>query len=224
MAVILQKRVRKPTVPTELQSTERAAESRELDYIGYVTQHPDYARIVNSLKNGMSVKSIVRWLERNQRLNGISVSIMTSAIHEYRTRYSDAFNGTDHAGDTLEKLLSYNDKPPHELELELTKLYDLQKKRLAIEVATEVQLGKLFENTHKELRVAVDILQKLHEVQSGNSDSGAEEVALSKRSTEFSPEIRAELSRLKIEEQSKTRLTSVLAQFAKHIHENKKTS
>lgn len=217
----LPRKVRNMQVPVELASPERQAEIRRNDYVSYVTSHPDYARIAADLRKGKSVKTIVRWLERDNRLDGTPAAVMTSAIYAYRASHRDVIQNAPHDVDSIEGLIKFTEAAPYDTYTELAKLYDVQKMRIAIDVQTEVQLGKMFENTHKEIRVAVELLEKMEANNPNSAGSSSSDVELSKRSADLAPEVRDNLKSLKLEESSKDRLSTLMSQFTRHIHENK---
>lgn len=223
MAKLMQ-RSRRIGVPTETKAAAVVAKERDDDYLSYVQDHPDYNRIVSALQDGKSVKSIARWLEKDNRLNGHPVSVMMSAIYEFRRRFLDILQQDSHAADTIERLIKFQNNPLPDVDTELAKLYALQKRRIAVESNTEFQLGKLFDNTHKEIKIAIDMLEKMHQVQAGKDATLDSDIALSKRSSEFSPEVRSDLQNLKVTQATNDRMTTLLAQFTKHLHENKKNT
>jgi len=114
----------------------------------YILHHPKYSLILSSLQEGLSITEIARFFAEKQ---WISVKEKTFAqyLYAFQRIYHHLVTGQ---GDekTLDRVANMH-RPRLPLLEEIDRLIRVQKVRLGVEVDTEIQMGKLFNTTHKEI-------------------------------------------------------------------------
>ena len=128
------------------------------------------------LKKGVSVPTIVNWFEREAWLGTMSPSTFTQYLYKFKTECADIIKGSVQPNESYDHYVGTN-IPSVNAETELDKLIMIQKRRLSVDIATEIGIGKLLDNTHKEI-VALGELLKLKGLKTADADTATDSMAL----------------------------------------------
>lgn len=176
---------------------------------------PRYAAIIASIKEGVPLSKIAKWVVEN-KWTDVSERSFLNALVIFRRRNSHIINETD-----IESLNFRADgnMPDVEVMTELNRLLRVQKQRIAIDVTTEHNLGKLFNTTHKEFQVAAEILELMLKAQGriGGSNNGefAEDLPV---------DVREKLRNIRLDEEKRQKVFALTQEYAKRVVNAQNTS
>lgn len=121
-----------------------------------------FEKVDHKIKEGISIKEIARWIQEDLMLQtDIERSSLERKLYNYKSdlpvfdRMKAAAERT-FLHETVEKM-SHNLNEIRELE----KMYLYQLKRISIDGKTEQKISKLFRSQSREIKLAVDILDRL---------------------------------------------------------------
>lgn len=124
---------------------------------------PAYKRILAQLQRGSSVSSIVQWMDKEGWMGGMTTSTITQYIYKFRTECPHLISVRETNPETAAESYDFYvgaTIPATDVILELDKLIAVQRRRIAIDFKTEISIGKLLDNTHKEMLVLNDLLKQ----------------------------------------------------------------
>lgn len=112
----------------------------------------------NKLCRGEPAVSVATWLLEIGEVSDVAVATVTNWVKDYKKSIPKA-DFVQHAmtPEHQEKMAEVEEGLDALQELEW--LYSLQKERIQIDFAIEKNIGKLFDNTYREVRTAMDILK-----------------------------------------------------------------
>lgn len=166
-----------------------------------------YTVIIASLKEGTPITEIARWFAVNGWID-VSERAFQNALYSFRNRHSQLLNSKDI--DSFEALADGN-SPHLDVDVELNKLLRIQRERIAIDVTTEKELGKLFNTTHKEIQVAAELLTALHKSKTGTGGNG------DNLPDDLPSNVREKLRGIKADEAQRDKIYSLTQDFAKKL-------
>lgn len=137
-------------------SAEAKKEKVFLSMEKHIFNHPHFNKILEALREGVSVNRLSAWFHSENYLT-VSERTFAEYLRVFKQRNSQLIERPRDI-DTLDDLIS-SIRPDVDVVKELTRLYRLQKMRLAIDVKTEKNIGKLFNTTVKEVEISAKILE-----------------------------------------------------------------
>ncbi len=132
---------------------------------------PAYRKILEKLREGASVNTIVGWCEREAWLGDMSPSTLTQYLYKFKNECAELIESA------IDPAVSYDHYvgtsiPEIDPDIELDKLIAIQKRRVSVDTQTEITIGKLLQHTHKEIAVLGELLKQKAGV-SNNPGNGA---------------------------------------------------
>lgn len=118
-----------------------------------------YKHVIDALRKGVSVNTIVKWFEREGWIENLSPSTFTQYLYKFKVECAELVTGNPLEKESYDFFIGTN-IPDVDAGSELDKLILLQKRRLSVDVSTEISIGKLLDNTHKEVAVLGDLLKQ----------------------------------------------------------------
>jgi hypothetical protein len=173
-----------------------------------IQKHPRYTTILGALREGIGIPEIARWFAERGWID-VNEKTFTEYLRTFAKRNSHLITGGDE--DSIDSLVGAHD-PNIDVMTELNRLYRLQKKRLKVDVTNEMNIGKLFNTTVKEMEAATDILKLMAEIEGrigkGVKDSNFEN---------HGGEVRDHLRKLQTDESQRDRLTYLAEELGKSL-------
>lgn len=161
-----------------------AAEKQENQAVQWVMHHAQYPNFLSAIRMGTTNADIAdHFIDRGYvQVTRKTLMIYLAAFRRKcpdlcRPRSGILGRGTDVDGNAVE-LRDYDhlfdgNMTALSLEVEMMKLIQVQKQRIAIDYHSERQIGKLFQTTAKEVQVLGELFEKLHKVKHGEGKTGS---------------------------------------------------
>lgn len=140
----------------------------------------EYSRVLAALRGGVSVPQIVKWFENEGWLEDLSPSTFTQYLYKFKSERSELIRVQPSAVESYDFHVGTH-IPDVDEEKELDKLILIQKRRLSMEISTEIGLGKLLDGTHKEMNVMNELLRSKRNFRNGDDEDlnvGSDSAAL----------------------------------------------
>lgn len=195
----------------ELGRAGSAQQKREQVYASQVRaiqKHPRYMTILGALKEGIGIPEIARWFAEKQWID-VNEKTFTEYLRTFARRNQHLIDGGDE--DSIDSLVGAHD-PNIDVMTELNRLYRVQKKRLKVDITNEMNIGKLFNTTVKEMEQATNILKLMAEVE-GKIGKGAKDAGFESHGGE----VRDSLRKLQTDESQRDRLTYLAEELGKSL-------
>lgn len=159
--------------PKSKEETIRSSQERK------VRNHPRFPVILAALREGISCQEVANWFAIEGWID-VNERTFSQYLQVFKRR-NPAILDDGAPADTIDELIAAN-RPNIDPMTELNRLLRLQKRRLGVDVNSELNIGKLFNTTHKEVEVARNLLETMAKIQGkiGGGDTGI----LSKENTE----------------------------------------
>lgn len=117
----------------------------------------NFYRLVDCLQNGVTAGKIAEWFDREDWTDGMSVATFTQYIYLLKRERPELLEKNHDQSQSYDAFVGSR-LPTVDADVELDKLIAIQKRRLSAEIQTELNMGKLFDNTHKEIKVMGELL------------------------------------------------------------------
>ena len=118
---------------------------------------PQFDKLVAQLRSGASVPSLVSWFDKEGWLGDMSPSTFGQYLYKFKSERAALLEKQADANHSYDHFVGAN-LPEVDATKEIDKLILVQKRRVSIDFATEVTIGKLLESTHKEVKVLGELL------------------------------------------------------------------
>lgn len=150
-----------------------------------VRNHPRFPVILAALREGISCQEVANWFAVEGWID-VNERTFSQYLQVFKRR-NPAILDEGAPVDTIDELIPAN-RPNVDPITELNRLLRLQKRRLGVDVNSELNIGKLFNTTHKELEVTRNLLETIAKIQGkiGTQVDGT----LSKENTESIRELK----------------------------------
>lgn len=202
---------RKLTLNTPETVANRQREAQDRYYINKVKENPRYELLLAALSEGVNITQIAQhfhsngWIDTNERTFAEALRVFRRKCPELIAAYKQSSDRPH-----LEQLVAQNQPAVDEVST-LSQLIRLQQLRLAIDVKTEIAMGKLFKDTQKDIEITAKLIEtqakirgKLVETKRG-SDGG------------ISEDVTADLNKIKKQQQTNDRLHGLVKQLAETV-------
>lgn len=189
-------------------SAELRREQVSASQVRAIQKHPRYTTILGALKEGIGIPEIARWFAERGWID-VNEKTFTEYLRTFAKRNQHLIAGGD--DDSIDSLVSAHD-PNIDVMTELNRLYRVQKKRLKVDITNEMNIGKLFNTTVKEMEAATGILKLMAEVE-GRIGKGAQ----SQGYENHAGDVRDSLRKLQVDESQRDRMTFLVEELGKSL-------
>lgn len=197
----------------ELTTTEK----QQLAKVQTIRNHPDFDLIVNSLREGIKAKDIARWLVEEAKTDH-NENYLKDCINMF-ARYNKQLIKSKQFEDSIDKYVDAR-LPGFDAADELLKLYRVQKKRLAVDIQTEMNIGKLLDNTHKEVKIATEMLELIAKIQGKVSNASSSNS--SQTFADNNTEVQQTLDTIRSDEQKRNKVAATFSKLVNAVNEQAK--
>lgn len=162
--------VRRLVLPTRvLPSVQKPVEAQERYMTKLVTEHPRIDLILASMREGVAATQIAAYMAK-EGLITVNEKTFTDALRMYKRKHPEAIaQDANDSVSNIDKIADPN-RPHVDLEDQLQQLLRLQRIRVGLSAKTELEMGVLFNNTHKEIQTAIDAIETLAKIKGKISD------------------------------------------------------
>lgn len=200
-----------------------AAERQELQAIQWVMHHPQYPNLLASIRLGTTNADIAdHFIERGY----VQITRKTLMIYlaAFRRKCPELCKPRVDGDQTSQFGLRDYDHlfdgnlTAMSLEVEMTKLIQVQKQRIAIDYTNERSIGKLFNTTQKEVQVLGELFEKLHKIKTGDSGKSGAGNAFAHGNSDISEdEVRDGLAKIRQDEVDRRVTSSAIRQLVQGV-------
>lgn len=120
-------------------------------------EHPQYEKIRAQLRSGTSVPALVSWFEKEGWLGTMSPSTFNQYLYKFKSEAAHLLEGAPKQEQNYDFHVGTR-MPAVDAKMEIDKLIMVQRRRISIDFNTEVSIGKLLDNTHKEIKTLGELL------------------------------------------------------------------
>lgn len=175
---------------------------------------PGFSKILVQLQKGVSIAKIVTWIDREGWLGTMSPSTATQYLYKFKSECPELIERKPDESETYDFFVG-SSIPEVDTMAEIDKLIMAQKRRVSLEMKTEVSMGKLFNTTHKE----VDVLGKLLAIRGQMEGRG-----VSVEGAASNGDTASTLRNLRIDEGERDRMQELVGNLIRDAkHANKKS-